>query len=262
MMLATMIKSLVDYVRLIPDEASPEASEAALRDFSGAAGLYFVRIRTPAAWIAGSSLGAFFSFSKFNLDQRSSALDQLLYKSYLGFALSSFLLSFATIVLATGASVAALHPHNHQKAESVWTLLHREFEFEFVVTRWAYWMALLCFLVAVTHRAVLEFSWTQPQQRNPLRAFLCIMLAVITQLLSHIHQHMYSFRNLGHMTAYVLQMMVRRSVHDPLQAISMAATVLAAYYGLQALWQKETTVTEEVAPALDDNDNGEKCKGD
>ena len=257
----------MDYLGLIPNEASPEASVIALSDFSGAAGLYFVRIRTPAAWIAGSSLGTFFSFSKFNLDQQRTRSSQFLYKSCLGLLLTSFLLSFATIVLATGSSIAALHPHNRQKAESVWILLHREFEFEFVVTRWAYWMSLLCFLMAVTLRAVLEFQWTtrRPHQKNPIRAFLCIMLAVMTQLLSHIHRHLYSFRNLGHMTVYVVQLVVRECLEskDPLQAISIVATVLAGYYGLLALWQTETTImTEQVHVATDDDDTDEKCKDD
>lgn len=255
-MLDSMIQSLVG---AFTDEAVPEAS---LSDFSGAAGLYFVRIRTPAAWIAGSSLGAFFSFSKSpNLEQQSTVL----YKSCLGFFLASFLLSFATVVLATGTSIAILHPNNRQKAENVWTLLHREFEFEFVFTRWAYWMSLLCFLMAVTLRAVLEFQWTtlRPHhQRNSFRAFLCIMTAVMTQLLSHIHRHLYSFHHLGHMTARVLQMMIQRCLQskDPLQAISIVATILAGYYGLKALRQTEI-VAENVQHAVPHhNENNEKCK--
>ena len=67
------------------------------------------------------------------------------------------------------------------------------------------------------------------------------------------------------MTVYVVQLVVRECLEskDPLQAISIVATVLAGYYGLLALWQTETTiVTEQVHVATDDDDTDEKCKDD
>ena len=233
-----MIQQLLDYISIYPNKA--ETAGAVLRDFSSQAGLYFVRIRTPAAFLAGSSLGAFFTFSKFGHDNRT-AIERLVVKSYLCFVLCSFLLSFATIVISTGASITVLYGDFDGNAKTPYALLIREFEYEFTITRWAYSMALLCFLVAVTHRAVLEFDLTKKHRKNQRMALICTMTALISHLFSYINQHLFSWRSLFHMTLYVMEMVVRKTVKekDPLQTLSILATLLAAYYGFKVILSKE-----------------------
>jgi hypothetical protein len=240
-----MIQSLLNYFHVTPDEAMTMGS-AVLRDYSGSAGLYFVRIRTPASMLAGSSLAAFFACSKFDSDNQTKC-ERLVAKSYMAFALFTFALSFAAIVVSTGGSISVIHGDFNPKAETAYALLMREFEYEFTLTRWTYSMSLLSFLIAVTHRAVLEFNLTETRCKNKRMALLCFMLALISYLISYMNQHLYSWKNLLHMTLYMLQMTARQCLEDrdPFVTMAILASTMAGYYGIKAVIDEQNNKLKE-----------------
>lgn len=180
-------------------------SSMPLKDFSGSAGLYFVRIRTPSAIISGSSLGAFWTFSKTN--QFTTRSERILLQTYHALVMSSFVLSLTNVVISTGASITVLHGHdvyNHM-AESAYMLLRREFDYEFTLTRWAFSMSLLLWIVAITNRVILEFHLARKERRNHVMALVCAMTALASHLLSYINQHLFDWANMVDMTIYVIQ---------------------------------------------------------
>lgn len=231
-----MFDTFFEFLSASPEKGAAAGVTATLRDFSGSAGLYFVRIRTPATTLAGSALAAFFAFSKFNMEHKTPT-ERFLVKLYHGFVVSCFLLSFNVLVVSTNASIAVMDGNFDKKATSAFALLQREFDYEFTMTRWCYSVSLLCFLTAVTLRAILEFQLLQPHLRNQAKALFCIMTALISHLVSHVNQTLISFRNLLQMTLHVLELAVQKShvEQDPFQYVSIIATMLAAYYGIKAL---------------------------
>ena len=179
-------------------------SSMPLKDFSGSAGLYFVRIRTPAAIISGSSLGALWTFTT-KTDGFTSRTERILLRTYHALIMSSFVLSLTNVVISTGASITVLHGDYDHMAESAYGLLRREFDYEFTLTRWAFSMSLLCWIVAITNRAILEFRLARKERRNHAMAFVCAMTALTSHLFSYINQHLFDWANLMDMTVYVIQ---------------------------------------------------------
>jgi hypothetical protein len=70
----------------------------------------------------------------------------------------AFVLSLDVIATATMASTSILHGRFNQIAENAYQLMVREFEYDFVTTRWSFLVSLFCFLGVVTSRLMLEFD--------------------------------------------------------------------------------------------------------
>ena len=113
------------------------AAEPALQNFYGDALGFFGGIRTPASFLAGSSLAAMFIFKTKATDLTSSTADSglsALERRVLGFyhlsSLLAFLLSLNTIASATIAHTSVLHGRFNKFAETAYLMMRREFEYE------------------------------------------------------------------------------------------------------------------------------------
>lgn len=140
--------------------SSPTSIAAApvMLDFSAEALGFFNGVRIPSALIAGSSLGAVFSLVSLANKNRSELprVDVVLLRIYHVFALASLVLSLNVVVMSTVASTTLLLDHHDTIAHSAYQFLNREMRYEFTITRWSFLMSILCFLVGVTSRALLE----------------------------------------------------------------------------------------------------------
>ena len=180
----------------------------ALVDFSAEALGFFNGVRIPSALIAGSSLGAVFSLvSLANKSTRELAnVDVVLLRLYHFFAMMSLILSLNVVVMSTVASTTLLLDHHNTLAHSAYHFLNREMRYEFVITRWSFHMSILCFLVGITNRALLEFGLLKKPSRR--RFGICLVLcltAFLTHLISFINQTLYNWGSLTSMTFTVVQ---------------------------------------------------------
>lgn len=207
-----------------------EHHEALVRDFSSAAAGYFGSVRIPATMIAGTSLGALFTFSKAQTKGKTAA-ELLVLRSYHMLVLSSFALAFSTIIISTSATVAMLHGRYNPRAESAYALLRREFDFEFTMTRWMFLMALFLFIAGITIRVIIEFELLHMKRRWHLVALVSTMLSVASNLLSYINRTLYCWKSIWVMTVHVVELLVDEVVtkKSPLQIMSIVCAVVAAF---------------------------------
>lgn len=150
----------------------------------------FAGIRTPASLVAGSSLGALFTTTKI-YQHRRSRTDQFLIRLYHAFILSSFTLAFSVIVISTLVHISLLNGDFDPMATSAYQMLRREFDYEFLVTRWSLMIALICFISGVTIRAFLEFDLLSSARRNHAFALGCIMLSLLSNMMSYMNTTLY-----------------------------------------------------------------------
>jgi len=202
-----------------------------LRDFSAAAAGYFNSIRIPATLVAGSSLGALFTFSQVQLKNKSF-LEIVVLRSYHALVLSAFALALSTIIISTSATITMLHGRYDPRAETAYQLLRREFDYEFSVTRWSFLVALLCFILGVTNRVILEFDLLQKSRKYHLLAFMSTMTAVISNMLSYINRTLYSWPSLWQLTKHVISLIFPESLTEglkgsPLQMLTLASASIA-----------------------------------
>ena len=73
------------------------------------------------------------------------------------------------------------------------------------------------------------------------------MVALISYLISYMNQHLYSWKNLLHMTLYVLQMTARQCLEerDPFVTIAILASTMAGYYGIKAVIDEQNDKLKE-----------------
>jgi hypothetical protein len=96
---------------------------------------FFGNARIPATLVAGSALATLFGLSNVNVEhpkQKEAVvrrIDALM-------ALFAFLLSVTTVIVSTTASTALLLGKFDPMASDVYNFLKREFQFEFVITRY------------------------------------------------------------------------------------------------------------------------------
>jgi len=207
-----------------------------LQNFATAARLFFSGIRTPASFVAGSSLAALLTTTKIYQNRRS-AWDHFLIRLYHALMLSSFTLGFLVVVVSTGASTSLLHGEFNAMATSAYSMLRREFEYEFLVTRWSLMMALLCFVSGAIIRIVLEFDLGKKNRRNHAFAFVFILISLLTNMLSYMNTTLYCWDNLFSMTTYLFQFIINQVIeeHRPLQIISIISAVIGYFFMIQVV---------------------------
>lgn len=202
---------------------------AVLADHSAAIGQYFGSVRIPAAFISGASFGAMWGLkSPYDGDKVISAAEWLA-TIYHVLVTSSFVLSLTTVVIATAAYAKNLHGGYDPMSTSGYMLLKTEFEYEFVLSRWSFYVALFSFIVGVTCRVVVEFdlmamTGEHRQRRRELGlALTCLMSGLILHLLSFINTTLFCWNNLFEMTVSLARLMLRRVDKDrPLMGVSVA----------------------------------------
>jgi hypothetical protein len=198
--------------------------------------------------LAGWSLTALFAKLKPPpADSSSSSNAALLIKIYHTLTLVSFSMSVSAALVATSANVFMLNGDFDQKAESAFSLLLREFDYEFVMTRWCFITAILSFLVAVTIRALIEFNLLRRERRTAACGVICYMTAVVLHVLSHVNQHCAVDRgpwpHFGSLTIYTSKLILRQvwrkgdgeGLHhefalNPLQLVSVLSGVVALFF--------------------------------
>lgn len=189
-------------------------SKHLLVDYSKEAIQFFTSIRIPAALIAGSSLGALFvMIDRGSRPEREKSKRELVVLFFYYFlAMISLVLSLNVIVTATSASNTMLIGGYNQGTASPYEFLMREVHFEFILTRWSFYTALLCFLKAITCRALLEFDILH---KNRVRSALLVvtsMTGFAAHVLHIVNDCLYSYPNLFEMTKGVIQ--VRPTWHE------------------------------------------------
>ena len=70
----------------------------------------------------------------------------------------AFVLSLSTVVISTAALTKHIHGRYDPIAETGYLLLRREFDYEFVTSRWSFITSLLSFIIGVTCRILVEFE--------------------------------------------------------------------------------------------------------
>jgi len=177
-----------------------------LIDFSAEALGFFNDVRIPSALIAGSSLGAVFSLVALANKSRRELprVDVIILRLYHIFAMASLVLSLNVVVMSTVASTTLLLDHHDTLALSAYQFLNREMRYEFVITRWSFLMSILCFLVGITNRALLEFNLLKPPRRRFGICLILCMTSLLAHLVSFINETLYCWGSLTSMTMTVI----------------------------------------------------------
>jgi hypothetical protein len=140
--------------------------------------------------VAGSSLAALFTTSKI-FHSKTSQRDQFLLRLYHALMLSSFTLAFNVVAISTLVNFSLLRGEFNPRAPTAYIMLRREFEYEFVMTRWCFIVSLLCFITGATTRAILEFDLLTKRRRNLGLGIGCIMLSLLCSMLSYMNETLY-----------------------------------------------------------------------
>jgi hypothetical protein len=176
----------------------------ALADYTSAAMQFFTSVRTPAALIAGSSLGAFFIMVKTMSDpvqKRKSNVRANVLFLYRALTLTSLLLSLNVIVVTTSASNFLLIGDKiNPMATSAYELLKREVFYEYVMTRWSFYASIICFLKAVGCRALIEFDLLKKERIRPAMLVIFSVWALIAHVLHIVNDCLYTYSNFWQMT--------------------------------------------------------------
>ena len=163
---------------------------------------FFTDIRTPAALIAGSALGAFFIMVNRVKDkeQRKSKIRFSVIFIYHVLSLLALCLSLNTIVVATAASNSLLVGEYNPLAVSVYEFLKREFLYEYILIKWCFSISIICFLQAVACRALIEFDFLRKDRIHSSIFVLLSFTGLIAHCLHMLNDGLYSFPNLWSMT--------------------------------------------------------------
>jgi hypothetical protein len=178
-----------------------------LADYSDVAVQFFTSIRTPAALIAGSSLGAFFIMVKQMQDpeQGKSKFRVVVLLMYHILSLSSLLLSLNVIVISTSASNTLLIADYNPMATSAYEFLTREIKYEYITTRWCFYASIICFLKAIACRALLEFDLLRKQRIRSAMLVVFTMTAFIAHVLHIVNDCLYTYGSFWIMTVGVVK---------------------------------------------------------
>lgn len=220
----------------------------ALKDFTSVADGYFGGIRTPATLLVGASLGALFAPGTTSELETKSRPERLCVRLYNSCVLLSFMLSLCTIVTSTAAGVSILHGNFDPLADSGYTLLMREFEFEFITARLSYLSSLLSFIVGVTSRTLVEFNLLHSEQREEAFVICFGMAALVMHLWSFINSTLYSDQSLMGMAVHLGKIVFQRALleHRPLQIFSLVCSLLSAGFLTKVLFYKKKGKAEDV----------------
>ena len=178
------------------------AAGPVLSNYSSIAVNYFTSTRVPAALIAGSSLGALFIMVKKTQDpeQRNSKLRLSVLFLYHFLSMASLCLSLNVIVTATTASNSLLIGEHNPMAASALEFLRREVDYEYLTTKWCFYVSIVCFLNAVACRALIEFDFLRKGRIRSACLVICSILALVGHVLHLVNDSLYLYPNLWVMT--------------------------------------------------------------
>lgn len=116
---------------------SVEMNAGALVDCTSGAIAFFNSLRIPSSLVAGSALATLFSLVKLtDCDVSKNRLESLTLQLYHVCCLYAFFMAITSIVTTTTASTTLLLGKHNPMATDVYHFLKREFNFEFVLTRY------------------------------------------------------------------------------------------------------------------------------
>mmetsp|Transcript_18501 Transcript_18501/g.34015 ORF Transcript_18501/g.34015 Transcript_18501/m.34015 type:complete len:317 (+) Transcript_18501:61-1011(+) len=219
------------------------ADAVVLQNFYGDALGFFDGIRTPATFLAGSSLAAIFTLKSAASNQSSdiydsklSTLERRVIKFYHLVSLLAFILSLNTIVIATSAHTSVLHGRFDQMAETAYMLMKREFEYEFVSVRWSFLISMFCFLGMVTSRVLIEFGLLkcdgdESSRKDVAMLIMCSVGALAANLLSYVNSTLSCWHSLFEMTMYLAQLGMKRAFVEMrlLKVVSVLCTLASVF---------------------------------
>lgn len=201
-------------VRRVCLEASPATAVATVvgarttENYVAVASSYFTSIRIPAALIAGSSLAAFFSL----VDQagegsrKTSRADAIALSVFHGLAMIALMLSLNVIIIATATAHLLLLGTTEPMATSGYAFLQRNCEYEFLLTRWSFFMSLFSFLGCVAARALVEFRLLRRKRVRSAIVVSSSIGALIFHLVSFVNRRVTLRGNMGKMTIDLLKL--------------------------------------------------------
>jgi hypothetical protein len=204
--------------QLVAATTATTASTAAAivaKDFSSAAIGYFDSIRVPSALIAGSALASMFSLAERTKDHKAATrtrLESVMLIAYHILSIASLLLSLNVVVTATASSNTIMFGNHDPIATSAFALLKREYEFEFQLSRWSFFMGLFSFVGAVAVRALVDFDLLHAQRTISALLVLSAFGTLFFHLLAFVNARLFCYADISEMTKAVFSMWLKRSM--------------------------------------------------
>lgn len=199
---------------------------ASLVDCTQSAVGFFGSIRLPSTLLAGSALATLFSLTNVDSCKRS---EKAILDAYHGVSFVAFLMAVISIVTTTIATTSLLLGKHNAMAADTYHFLKREFNFEFVLTRWSFLTSLMSFLTSVGLRTLFEFKLLK--RPRLAGSFGCLFGGILAFLIAHINRTLNCWPNLFLMTCEVLQLGVQRLKGRPMGLLSsslIASSILLA----------------------------------
>jgi hypothetical protein len=185
-----------------------------VKDYSSDAIKFFTEIRIPAAFLLGSSLVLVFAMTnraKDSVLKNNSPLENAVLLLYHVMSLVSFLLSLNVVLSSTAASLTLLLGVENPMARSTYELLYRELNFEFLMTRFSFYVSMYTFLAATTLRSLLDFELLSKKRIRSTLMLLLSIASLVFHWTSHVNQSLYSCPNLFSMSILVGKSFIRRA---------------------------------------------------
>lgn len=246
--------------------AKGKVAAVVLENFADAVGGYFGGVLTPASIVSGTCLGELYVLPTFAADPGRTSTEKFLIKLYRLLTWTAFTLALSAVITCTIASVRILGGEFDPMAGTAFELLRREFEYEFVCTYWSFAVSLLCFVIIVTLRFVLEFNLLRSEDRTDTAKFVGFSsVALVAHLVSDLNEALFSYSNLWKMTLSLVRIVVGRVVEEPtaMRIVALLATAGAFYFGCKSVVfsscggkpssSEEEVVVEEVMVVVDKN---------
>lgn len=186
------------------------ATASVIKDHSAAVGQYFGSVRVPASFLVGASFTGLFSV-KTGDDDNIPRIDLMLRSIYHLAIAFSFFMAINVVLICTAGLTKNLAGGFDPMAASGYRLLNREFHYEFVVTRWSFFVSLFSFLVAVTSRILYEYKLFSTKgklavRRKRIGLAVCLwMSALLFHLIAFINSTLYCWNNLWGMTLELIK---------------------------------------------------------
>jgi hypothetical protein len=209
-------------------KAAASVAVAVAADYSSTAIGYFDSMRVPAALIAGSSLAALFTQADKTKDREvnnRTQIESIVLIIYHILALSSLLLSLNVVVTASSTANTILFGSKNPMATSVIALLKREYEFEFLLSMWSFFVGLFSFLASVATRSLLEFELLRRRRLSSALFVLSSFGVLFFHLLAFVNSRLFLYNNLAEMTWGVLVMWFKRSTTGRRPSICSAIAI-------------------------------------
>jgi hypothetical protein len=185
-----------------------------VKDCSGDAIKFFTEIRIPAAFLLGSSLVLVFAMTNRAKDsnlKNNSTLENAVLLLYHVMSLVSFLLSLNVVLSSTAATITLLMGVENPLARSTYELLYRELNFEFLMTRFSFYVSMYTFLGAITLRSLIDFELLSKKRIRSTLMLLLSIASLVFHWTSHVNQSLYSCPNLFSMSILVVKSYFRRA---------------------------------------------------